>query len=211
MSVKKHAQLIKRAENLRLEKRSLREISLILHISKGTASLWLKHLPIELPKDNLIKAGIKIQENRKRYLQQVQANAQDYITDIFKFDGIHKLICACLFWAEGTKVTNGVHFTNSDPYMIKTFVTSLRKAYKLDESKLRVKMHLHEYHSEVALLDFWSKVTKIPPDQFTRSYLKPHSGKRKKDDYKGCIRVTYHDYRIALDLKETYNAIANAV
>ena len=70
----------------------------------------------------------------------------------------------------------------------------------LDEKKLRICLHLHEYHSEVRQKQFWSQVTAIPLNQFFKVYKKPHTGKRKKENYPGCVSVRYYDVDVAFAL-----------
>lgn len=56
--------------------------------------------------------------------------------------------------------------------MIDTFLRLFRNSYQLNEKKLRALIHLHEYHNEEEMRIFWSKVTGIPLDQFSKSYMK---------------------------------------
>jgi hypothetical protein len=106
-----------------------------------------------------------------------------------------------LYWCEGNKsVRDGISFTNSDPKLVKTFVSLLRKVFPLDEKKFRVCMHLHPYHNERRQKKFWSAITGVPTEQFTRPYLKPASKKYQKEGYQGCIRVQYHDSRLTYKL-----------
>jgi len=122
---------------------------------------------------------------------------------------INKLVCAVLFWAEGSKKTNHVAFTNSDPKMISYFLSLLRQSYDLDENKFRVSVHLHEYHDLLGIFNFWSKVTGVAKTQFIKPYIKPHTGLRKKPDYKGCITIRYYDSEIARELTALYNNISS--
>ena len=84
---------------------------------------------------------------------------------------------------------------------ITTFIFLFRNSFKLDESKFRVLMHLHKYHNEKTEKDFWSKITKIPQNQFNKTYLKQNSGKYKKEGYQGCIKIYYGDVSIARKLR----------
>ncbi len=93
--------------------------------------------------------------------------------------------------------------------MIKVFISLLRNSYDLDESKFHISVHLHEYHDKDAIFQFWSDITKVPLDQFIRPYLKPHTGTRKHEDYKGCITIRYYDVKIARELTAIYNALGD--
>src|SRR6185369_13954076 len=89
-----------------------------------------------------------------------------------------------------------ITFTNSDPDLVATFLRLFRNSFDLDEKRFRVLMHLHKYHNEEVQRNFWNKITRIKNEQFYRSYLKPNSGKYKKEGYQGCIKVQYTDVSI---------------
>ncbi len=123
-----------------------------------------------------------------------------------------KLIAAIFIWTEGEKGGfTRLGFTNSDPKMISTFMYALRKSFKLDEEKFRAIVHIHKYHNETEILKFWSRVTNIPLNKFNKSYLKPHTGKRKRENYMGSLHVTYYDYKVAHELASLYNTFANSI
>jgi hypothetical protein len=118
-----------------------------------------------------------------------------------------KLLCSLLYWCEGTKNSkNGVCFINSDPNLIKKFLTLLRASFELNEIKFRPCIHLHAYHSPEIQLDFWPRITNINKQQFIRPYIKPNSGKRIRQNYPGCISIRYHSN----DLARRLLAIAKA-
>jgi len=72
-------------------------------------------------------------------------------------------------------------------------------------------MHLHSYHNENIQKDFWSNLTKIPKTQFNKTFLKPHTGKRIRDNYPGCVAIIYHDRALARLLKEIYRLFAKKI
>lgn len=92
--------------------------------------------------------------------------------------------------------------------MIKIFMFLFRLSFNIDESKFRILMHLHEYHNEEKQKEFWSNLTKIPQSQFTKTYWKPHTKKRKRENYPGCIRVGYYSAHVARQLYAWYNSFA---
>lgn len=192
---------------------SLSEISQRIKISKSTASLWLHNTTLDqkalsrLARRQIIgrKKTIMIKINNKnQLLEQLRIDARNDIKLVFNNSNVSKLICAILFWCEGNKSTNLVKFTNSDPEMIKYYLALLRNGFKIDESKLRALVHLHEYHDENKQIDFWSKLTEIPKNQFYKSYIKSHTSKRTRINYPGCICVTYYDALLAKKLWAYY-------
>lgn len=206
-----------KAINFRKKGHSIKEVSDKLGIAKGTSSLWLRNVPLgkkalrRLKKRKMIgQFNAHLTHKRKRlrkkheYFQKAKTDISGITLDR---NGI-KLLCSFLFWAEGGKTTGDVTFVNSDPQMISTFLFLLRKCFPIDESKFRVTVHVHEYHNERKIRKFWSALAKIPLSQFTKSYQKPHTGKRKRQGYKGCIRIRYYDARVAHELHAFYNMYA---
>lgn len=81
----------------------------------------------------------------------------------------------------------------------------------IDERKFRVLMHLHEYHDEEKQRVFWSRLTNIPRSQFLKTFRKPHTGKRVKEDYPGCIAIYYNSSETARKLKAIYKVFSEQV
>ncbi len=190
-------ELKKDAIRLRQKGYSLKEISQELQISKSTASLWLRD--VELDKaalgrlKTIVKAGqLKAAKNKKLRTQKVlrdfSDNAKTFINNITVDCDMGKVLCAVIYWCEGGKYDGFVQFTNSDPNLIAAFMNLLRKSFDIDEKKLRVCMHLHDYHNENKQKFFWGNITSIPAKQFMKSYRKPNTGRRSR---KKLSRVYY--------------------
>lgn len=202
------------AITLRTAGYSIKEVAAALHIAVSTSSLWLRDVPVsqegrlrmqQQAVEHRYRMSLRWNQKRadRKLLHHRQAEA---ILDRVSFTpSVDKLICAVLFWAEGSKTDQKVVFTNSDPQMIRLFLALLRSSYELDEKRLRACVHLHEYHDAEKILDFWSGVTGIPRSQFIKPYKKPHTGLRKKKDYKGCISIRYCDSEIACQLEAIYS------
>lgn len=212
-SIKQHA--IK----LRKSGYSIKEISNKLNIAISTSSVWVRDIVIQPHGLNRMQKRYElkrykmsqrwIDKNRQKYLTNY-LDAKTLLSSIdLKNKNIAKLICAILFWAEGNKDYSHIRFTNSDPAMIATFLSHFRRGFVADESKFRACVHLHEYHNSKEIHHYWSNITKIPLSNFRKAYLKPHTGKRKKIDYKGCITVYYFSSSIAHELQALYNAVSD--
>ena len=202
-----------KAQELRKRGFSLKEISDSLKISKSTASLWsrdiqlskkaAKRLSAKVTHGQLISARQRIartdairQEYFEKGIETVRTVARERRDKM-----ISKIFCALLYWCEGGKHDDRcIQFTNSDPKLIRVFVNLFRKSFPVDESKFRILLHLHEYHSLPTQIKFWQAITSIPASQFSKPYLKPHSGKRMKLDYPGCVNIRYYDANIAREL-----------
>lgn len=210
-----------RANNYRRNGYSFSEIAEKLHISRSTASIWTTNQALS-PKGKK-RLQIRSITGRQNGLLSIKNNYRDSIT---KIDNVAKevvdrlnldvqttkLLCAIFIWTEGGKsLKNSVKFINSDPLMIRTFLYLLRKAFPLDEMKFRALIHRPNYHNEPHLLNYWCKQTGITASQFHKSYLKPHTHKRKRANYNGCICISYFDYKIARELHSIYNMFAKSL
>lgn len=205
------------AIELRKKGYSIKEVSKEMGITQSTSSLWLRDINLNPAAQERLRHrriyGQYITSliwKQKRESSSLKANieAQHILTNIIFTPEISLIICASLFWAEGSKNRNSVIFTNSDPEMIKVFLSTFRCAFTLNEYKFRCLVHIHDYHDDKETKKFWSELTGIPLTQFNKSYRKPHTEKRKRPNYPGCIRITYSDTLIAQKLKAIYNTLA---
>ncbi|MBN1463980.1 MAG: hypothetical protein JW922_09950 [Paludibacteraceae bacterium] len=202
------------AIKLRKLGKSLNEISQELNIAKSTASLWVRDVDLSSQANMVLCRKIKMsmlktqttkKQNRQNELEQILNNANESLEKLYFSNPLKLLLCSFLFWTEGEKDCSRTNFINSDPDMIRVYLHLLRNCLEIDERKFRAVIHMHQYHDKDYLLDFWSKITKINKTQFSKPYLKPNTGKRKRPGYMGCISIRYYDYKVALLLKAIYN------
>ncbi len=178
----------------------------MLGVSKGTISGWIQGVELSEKaqarlRQNYTNGQLASQKTIKEKTRQKNIEANNFAIDLFKkvklSSEIISLFCALIYQCEGSKnIKDAITFTNSDPVLVKTFLFLFRRSFDLDEKKLKVLMHLHKYHNEKVQKDFWARVTGIPHEQFNKSYLKPNSGKYKKEGYQGCVQVTYNSAAI---------------
>ena len=198
----------KKKKSLELRKLgySLGEIAEKLSVSKSTVSLWTKKVVVS--GEGVIKikersrlANIKSSEvlhNRKLdRLDLVEKESESLINRIKLNKDLALVALSIMYWCEGTKADSSVRFTNSDPELVRMFMKSFRQSFDIDEAKIRICVHLHDYHNEEEICNFWSEITKIPRSQFNKSYQKNSNHLFKKEGYKGCVRVSYHDAHIS--------------
>ncbi len=203
-----------KAKKLRTRGFSLREISSRFRISKSTASIWSKDIILSntamrrLEKRKMLGQykTILLRKKRRENKQKILLKQSQKIFNNFTLNKDRaKIICALIYYCEGVKgVDTLVTFINSDPTLISIFLFLFRKAFIIDEKKFRVLMHLHEYHKESIQKNFWSKITKIPENQFYKTYWKQNEGKRIRKDYQGCVSIRYYNDIIAKELLAIY-------
>jgi hypothetical protein len=203
-----------KARKLRLRGYSYREISILSEITKSTAYEWLKDVSLNKTAKQRIerlKTSGRNRANNTRHIKRLKLIkssekwARNVLKSVHLTPELSQIYCSLLYWAEGGKTSdNRLEFTNSDPAMIKTFLKLLRLGFNIDENKLRVNIHIHEYHNEARQKVFWSKVTNIPLQKFNQSYLKPHTKKIIRENYQGCARICYHSGETAKKIRALY-------
>lgn len=200
------------------------EIQKILrvYIPKSTLSCWCNS--ITLPdkyrqkfrrmilgniKKSRLKALAVIRRKRQEYFRQLYVKNKYLIGKIKNYD-VAKIALALLYWAEGKKNSMGsLMFGNSDPEMINTFLTLLRKCYSIDQKKIRCTLQCRADQNIPKLELFWSKITGIPLKRFYKARVDPRTiGKpSKKKDYKGVCRIDY----FCADIHNELRVIANLI
>ena len=210
----------KRAHILREQGKSLKEIAEALGIAKSSASYWLtghankgafgtmnrqewlakiRVRSLEVRRNNSIKRQSPIDEQAKSIAQKLHPNIET-----------NRAILAGIYWAEGAKTSGGtVCFANTDPLLIKLFTTLFRECYDIDESKFRLRLHLHKYHNEAESKNFWSQLTRISISKIGKIYWKkePNSGKRYRQNFMGICFVRYNSAQILRELIAYYKAL----
>ena len=105
-----------------------------------------------------------------------------------------------MYWAEGSKEkdygrASRIVFSNSDPYMIKTFLEWLLIVIKIPKDKIYFDIMLHESNKERIkdVISHWSKYTNFPKKEFQHIYFKKNkiNTKRKNigENYFGLLRI----------------------
>ncbi len=77
---------------------------------------------------------------------------------------------AALYAGEGAKRDGKVVFANSDPRMVAFFCAWLRRFFDIVETRLTVRVYLHEGLDLDAAQLHWSQVTGVPLSQFRTGY-----------------------------------------
>lgn len=193
------------------------EINSILNTKIPKASLSYICKNVKLPKNykNKIKLlnkkslnlarqkAYKIRDDKKQKMfnQLYQENLN--LKTILKNKKITKVLLACLYLAEGSKSRKAsLVFGNSDPGIIKLFLSLFRSAYKIDENKFRCTLQCRADQNIKQLQNFWSRTTQIPLESFYKPQIDKRSlGKRTiKSEYKGVCRIDYFSADIFREL-----------
>ena len=195
---------------LRREGKTYSELMRIFKIPKSTLHYWVKEIGrpseiVERSRENWLSVVQKLgaQANKNKRIVRLALLENEVRKSVLEVDTTllsRKTILAMLYWAEGAKGRNEmVNFANTDPQMILLFTSLLRKCFQLDESKFRVRLHLHFYHKESVVKRYWSGLLSIPEAQFTKTYRKKRgSNKTYRRNEFGICFLKYN----SLSLKE---------
>jgi len=191
------------ARQLRHAGYSYSEINKEVKVSKSTLSLWLRDIrlsdeqikKLEGRQISRHKAWEKKKKERiqktKKILSSSMREADDLIDNPLFLSGL------MLYWAEGTKYSEAINFSNSDPIMIQLIMKWFREICNVPESKFRINLHIHELHIRKDVEKYWSQLTGIPLSQFHKSYIKPTSLKHRKNIlYEGTCLIRISDVNL---------------
>lgn len=115
-----------------------------------------------------------------------------------------KITGVLLYWCEGSQWEKEcqVDFTNSNPKMILFFLKFLRKICGIDDQKLRVLLYCYSNQNPKQLIKFWSDLTNIPKNQFTKPYIRKDFKLEKVGKMKyGLVHIRYLDKKLLILLK----------
>lgn len=181
-----------RARELRAAGWTMPDIARELGVSRSSVSLWTRDVPVEMgprrvrygPRPN------RLRDARLAEIATMDAAGVDRLGLLS--DQAFLAAGAALYAGEGAKTDGSVVFANSDSRMVAFFCAWLRRYFEVDESRLRVSVYLHQGLDLEAATSFWSLVTTVPPDQFTKPYRAvPDAGIRNNKHVHGCCRVSY--------------------
>lgn len=177
---------------LRREGRSIKEIALIVGVSKSSASLWVRDIVLSKKQTSILKgngfSSEAIEKRRQKRLMNEQEKrdavatlAQKDIKSISLRD--LRIIGLCLYWGEGGKTNQGsARISNSDPAVIKVMMRFFREICAVEEKKFRGLVHIHSHLNAKQAEQYWSQVSDIPREQFYKTYAKPSIASKNKKD-----------------------------
>ena len=125
--------------------------------------------------------------------------------NLTRYDRELKILGTVLYWGEGYKGKKAsiVDFANSDPKMVSIFTHFLRTICGIKENKLRIFLYCYSNQNVNKLINFWSKLTKIPKQQFSRPYVRKDFKQAKQNVMLyGLVHIRYGDKKLLLLIKK---------
>jgi len=174
-----------KAKQLREKGYSFGQLTKELSVSKSTLHQWIRGIQrpskfTALDRKRWIKEiqPLGAQGNHKKRMDKIAFIIEEAKQEIITFNvtkDVKKAMLAMLYWSEGSKGRGMLVFANTDPRIMVLFITLLRDVFKLEESKFRIRIHIHWYHKEKFVKQYWSNLLQIPLSQFEKTYHKKRS------------------------------------
>lgn len=218
-----------RARQLRAQAWTLAEIADELDVAKGSVSVWVRDVGFDETArdrraDERKRAGMEHRspwgEPRQRPPNALQRRKQDEIDELLAAgietigtmsDREFLVAGVALYAGEGTKTEGAACLANTDPRMINFYCRWLRRFFDVDEQRLRVRLYLHQGLDLDEARSFWSAVTAIPIDQFSKPYRAvPDAGIRNSKHVHGCATVAYSCSRTHRTIMGLYHALLSS-
>jgi len=179
------------ARTLRAQGLILDDIATQLGVAKSSVSLWVRDVPFT-PKKRQYGPNRpnRLHDEKLAQIAALDEAGLDRIgvltDDAFLAAGV------ALYAGEGGKTDGEVRFANTDAAMMAFFCAWLRRFFVIDESRLRVRVYLHEGLDLDAAQRFWSDVTEVPLTQFGKAYrAKADPSIRLNKHEHGCGYISY--------------------
>lgn len=219
------ADIQKKVLKMGLSGKTYSEIRALYPIPKSTLSFWFKraHAPRALDRTRMLehlakvrRLGLKtIMERRQAWIDGARRLGAQEADQVAVADPVvGKALLAMLYWAEGAKhaKVHGLVFVNTDPILMRLYISLLRRVYSIDETRFRARLHLHYYHKRSVALKFWSDLLQIQISQFGKIYVKKRSKrKRFRQNFQGICFVKYPLNPAREELLALGRAIANRI
>ena len=181
------------ARRLRRTGLPLAEIAATLGVSRSSISLWVRDVeftPLPRPPRGRRRAPNALQRRKQAEVDRLVEEGRSRVGRLSEREFL--VAGVALYAGEGATRDGAVKFANSDPRMIAFHCAWLRRFFEIDETRLRVRLYLHEGLDLDASVAYWSALTGIPPSQFQKPYRAvPDPTIRHTKHVHGCVTIDY--------------------
>ena len=150
------------AHEMRAEGCSVKEIATTLMVSRASASVWVRDVPLGPEQRAALiyrsRLGpIVAAERKAAHARDVRRTYQDEGRRLARVRDASYASGCMLFWAEGAKTRNSVQLINADPEVLVFFAGFLRKHFEVRDEQMRVTCNLFADHAERQreIEDYW--------------------------------------------------------
>jgi len=184
-----------RARQLRAQAWTLQEIAAELGVAKGSVSVWVRDVEFTpRPRNRGHPAGPKhpMRLKKEAEIARCMMQAQTWLGIVDERD--LSMFVLGLYLGEGSKTDGGLSMANTNPAILRLLIVWLRRTFEIDESRLRVRLYLHDGLDLDLATQFWSDLLRIPSNQFQKPYRAVADPSRRRAKYEyGCATVVYSD------------------
>lgn len=196
-----------RAIKLRQKGKSVNEIAKILDIPKSTVSVWCRNIKLTRKQIERLIARQKSgsYKGRMKFLERIRRERLEQV-DKLKIEGVREvgnvnkrdlfIAGIAMYWSEGVTSPNSdeVSFSNSDAKMVLLMKRWFEEICDILSNQIVIQVRINRAHKHriKEIENYWSKLTKLPLDQFSKTILiKSRLKKVYPDDstYYGTIRM----------------------
>ncbi len=206
----KWSHLKAKAIGLRRKGNSLTQISADLGIPKPTLSGWFSGLVLNKKAQATIRANWverlkRSRENaaswhNKQKLMRIEIASRQAFQTFRSLDGsifTTELALALLYLGEGGKGYSGTAMGNSDPTVLKFFISVLVYIYAVPIKNIKADLHLRADQNPVILRRYWSKSLGLPIKNFRSTIFDKRTiGKPTYPGYNGVCLITCGNIQI---------------
>jgi transposase-like protein len=191
----------------RTEGASIKEIARRTGAAQSSISRWVRD--VELSEDQkalLLKRAREGQVKGRTMTYEMRRDARQLAQEEGRGlaragDAFHCAGCM-LYWAEREKSRNSLRFCNSDPEMVKFFVSFLRQYFDVGDDEIKLTCHLFADHVEGQreIEHFWLRVARLSETSLRKSHVNVYSKysakKRMNRLPYGTVTITVHRTRV---------------
>lgn len=170
-------------------------------------SLSISEKKLDKKSDTKIFEVVKSAKNKRKSIAKIVVNR-------YKLNKTSaRVLLALLYWSSGSKYpsSNFIAFSNSDPNLVKTFLSLLRSTFPIKESKIKIHLQLHKTHNIKRIIQYWSRLLEIPKTQFYKPTITKPPKKISRSDYSGTCTIRYYSLDLLLTIMKIYEEIANII
>lgn len=173
-------------------------ISQRLGLSKSTLSDWLREIPFEpnamvIKRIGLGKLKSARTKNRQRMesIKAMRKLAREEIGKLTKRD--LWLLGIGIYLGEGAKLNESTRIINADPAIVQMIMKWFGVICGLEIKNIIPRIHLYPDTDIDGAIKYWSRITKIPKKQFSRTQVDYRTNKSSKKKHKlpyGTLHLT---------------------
>lgn len=169
------------ATDMRRKGKSYNEIRSALKIPKATLSDWFSK--IDWSNDIAKKLGAAVQKQHtvrlieldkirgahlKRIYEEARGEAKNDLIEL-RYNPLF-IAGLMLYWGEGDKSTvrNGVRLANTDPQLIKLYVSFLTRACRIPIVRIKAHVLVYPDLDETRCIQYWAEKSGLPISNFTK-------------------------------------------